>query len=89
MDTPQKFKPKFGKFGPKSSLKYSPVIITNVSNPRDICVQLVDEEYHLYCKMKDELQKEFLFASSKSASFCSSPVIGSYIIFSLMLDSAQ
>jgi len=75
----KKLKPKFGDKGPRSNLiKNSPVIITKAASPKDIYIQLLDEEYPLYCKMKDELQKEFHSATFQSASFCSSPVIGTY-----------
>lgn len=71
------FKPKFGDMGPKSNLlvKYSSVFITKATSPKDIYVQLLDDDYPLYCKMKEELQKEFHLAS-QSATFCSSPIIG-------------
>ena len=75
------FKPKFRDLGPKSNLlvKYSSVLITKATSPKDIHVQLIDDDYPLYCKMKDELQKEFHAANSQSTTFCSSPVIGAYI----------
>jgi len=76
----KKFKPKFGELGPKSNhlIKYSSVFITKATSPKDIHVQLLDDDYSRYCKMKDELQQEFHLVTSKSATFCSSPVIGAY-----------
>jgi len=81
----KQFKPKFGDMGSKSSLlKYSSVIITKAASVKDIHIQLLDEEYPLYCKMKDELQKEFHTATSQWASFCSSPVIGWFNLVDLL-----
>jgi len=69
----KKFKPKFRDLGPKSNLlvKYSSVLITKATSPKDIHVQLLDDDYPLYCKMRDELQKEFHAANSQSTTCCS------------------
>ncbi len=79
------FKPKFGELESKSKLpKHSSVFVTKATTPKDIFIQFQDEDYQLYCKMQERLQREF--STAQSATLCSSPLIGILNLFLLIFN---
>ena len=75
----KKFKTKFSSFELRSSpLKYAAVTITKVTQPRSMYIRIEDDDELRYLQLLKEMELEFRSATTTSASFCSSPIIGSY-----------
>ena len=71
------FKPKFEPLeGASRCIQPSAVLITHVIHPNHLYVQFLDKDFPLYHKMNEDLQQEFRWATKQSASYCSSPVVG-------------
>jgi len=74
----QKFKPKYEKDRLQSDpLKHAAVSIITATAPSHIYVRISnDEDSHLFGKMEEELQKEYSSSTTRSATYCPSPVAG-------------
>ena len=76
----KKYKPKFSRLDLKfSPIRYASVIISKALHPRAVYVRIDDDEVPLFRRMMNELKQEFESATPGSESFCSSPLIGSYL----------
>lgn len=72
-----KYKPKFSVTELLySPLKYASVLITKATQPRSIYIRIQDEQAPLYQQLLNELELEFRSVTNRSASYCSSPIIG-------------
>jgi len=79
-DAVRKYKPKLSKLELQSNpLKYAQVVIVKAFHPRAIYVQIKDADSPRYLQLHKDLQEEFRGATCRSASYCKSPKIGSYI----------
>ena len=83
----KKFKPKFSTLELKSNPpQYAKVRITKVFSPKAVYVQIKDGNFPRYQKMRKDLQLEFRGSTSQSASYCKSPILGSYISHQLRFE---
>ena len=73
-----KFKPKYEKGRLQSDpLKHAAVSIITATAPSHIYVRIInDEDSHLFGKMEEELQKEYSSSTTRSATYCPSPIVG-------------
>lgn len=73
------YKTKFSSHELKSSpLKYPAVTITRMTHPRSIYIRIEDDDALRYLQLLKEMGLEFRSATTTSATFCSSPIIGVY-----------
>ena len=71
------FKPKFESLQLQSNPpKYASVIITKAVQPKDVYIQVEDEDTPRYLHMQKDLQAEFRSATRRSESYCPSPTVG-------------
>jgi len=75
----KKYKTKFSSVELRTNpLKYAAVTITQVTQPRSIYIRIDYDGALRYLQLLKELELEFRSATRASASYCSSPIIGSY-----------
>jgi len=71
------FKPKYERLQVQSNpLKYASAIITKAVQPKDVYIQVEDEDTPRYLHMQKDLQAEFRSATRRSESYCPSPTVG-------------
>ncbi len=72
-----KFKAKFGSWELDcKSIEHAFVLITEITTPDYVYVQIQDEDTPRYHQLIKELNEEFCSSTHRSESYCSSPVVG-------------
>lgn len=73
----KKFKPKFGSWELDCKpIEHASVLITEITTPDYVYVQIQDEDTPFYHQLIKELNEEFCSSTPQSESYCSSPVVG-------------
>jgi len=63
----KKFRPKYELWGLRSKppIEYASVVISKASQPREIYIQIQDEDTPRFSEMVKDLQEEFRFTTSR------------------------
>jgi len=70
-------KPKYGVLELRSNPpKFATVLITKAASPKDMYIQIEDNDLRRYHLMQKDLQEEFRSVTTLSDSYCRKPVIG-------------